>query len=163
VRLIQTFERLASRDSTLQLVLCGSPGWKSDQILHRASASPFHERIKHIGYLPDAELPALYSSATVLAFPSLYEGFGMPALEAMACGTPVVAANRSSLPEVCGDAALLVDPFNSESIAVGIDRVLNDEVTRNELIERGFRRARKFRWRDSAEQTLAFLRSIDDN
>jgi glycosyltransferase involved in cell wall biosynthesis len=163
VRLIQAFERLATQAPEVQLVLSGAPGWKFQQILHRATASPFHKRIKHIDYIPDAELPALYSSGAVLAFPSLYEGFGLPALEAMACGTPVVAANRSSLPEICGDAALLVDPFDAASIADGIERVLGDEDRRNELIERGFRRAGEFRWKDSAEKTLAFLRSIGDN
>lgn len=87
----------------------------------------------------------------------------MPALEAMACGTPVVAARRSSLPEICGDAAELIDPFDSESIASGIELVLNDEDRQLDLSERGFVRAQKFRWRDCAEQTLAFLRSIGDN
>ncbi len=162
-RLIQAFERIAARNPSVQLVLCGSSGWKNEQILHRAVASPFHQRIRYIGYIPDAELPTLYSSAAVLAFPSLYEGFGMPALESMACGTPVVAADRSSLPEICGDAVLLVDPFDSESIASGIDRVLSDEDLRSELTARGKRRARQFRWRDCAERTLAFLRSIGDN
>jgi glycosyltransferase involved in cell wall biosynthesis len=163
VRLIQAFERLAAGDPTAQLALCGAPGWKSEQILHRATASPFHDRIRHIGYVPDTELAALYSSASILAFPSLYEGFGMPALEAMACGTPVVAANRASLPEVCGHAALFVDPFDVGSIAAGIGRVLDDADLRSELRERGLRRARMFRWQSCAEQTLAFLRSIGDN
>jgi len=163
MRLIQAFEQLAPRSPDLQLVLCGAPGWRSDQILHRASASPFHHRIQHLGYIPDSDLPALYSSAAVLAFPSLYEGFGMPALEAMACGTPVVAANRSSLPEICGDAPVLVDPLDAESIANGIDLVLTDDEVRQRHTDRGFVRAEKFRWHECAEQTLAFLRSIGDN
>ncbi len=163
MRLIQAFERLAPRYPDIKLVLCGAPGWHSDQILHRASASPFHDRIRHLGYIPDSDLPSLYSSAAALAFPSLYEGFGLPALEAMACGTPVVAANRSSLPEICGDAAILVDPLDPESIANGIELVLTDDEVRQGLTDRGFVRAAKFRWQECAEQTLAFLRSIGDN
>ncbi len=113
-RLIQAFELLAVGDPSVQLVLSGGLGWKGDAILQRARSSPFRERILHLGYVPDSSLPALYSAAAVFAFPSLYEGFGMPALEAMACGTPVVAANRAALPEICGNAAVLVDPLDSD-------------------------------------------------
>jgi glycosyltransferase involved in cell wall biosynthesis len=162
-RLIQAFEQLAPRYPAAQLVLSGAPGWRSDKILHRATVSPFRARIRHLGYVPESDLPALYSSAGVLAFPSLYEGFGLPALEAMACGTPIVAANRSSLPEVCGDAAVLVDPLDTVSIANAIELLLTNEAFRQELIARGFARASKFRWHECAAQTLAFLRSIGDN
>jgi glycosyltransferase involved in cell wall biosynthesis len=163
VRLIQAFERLAAQNDDIELVLCGAPGWQGDRILARADASPFNGRIRHLGYVPDSDLAALYSSATLLAFPSLYEGFGMPALEAMACGTPVIAANRSALPEICGDAALLVDPFDVDSIAGGMQDVLTDDELRQSMVARGLVRARSFRWSDCAMQTLAFLRSIGDN
>lgn len=163
VRLIQAFELLAAEDAALQLVLCGAPGWNAEAIVARAQSSPFRNRILHLGYVHDPELPALYGSAAVFAFPSLYEGFGMPALEAMACGVPVVAANRAALPEICGAAALLVDPFDSHAIAGGLQRMLNDEILRNDSIARGFQRARYFRWQDCASETLAFLRSIGDN
>jgi glycosyltransferase involved in cell wall biosynthesis len=163
VRLIQAFEQLAADDPEIQLLLCGAPGWSTEPILHRAAASPFHTRIRQIGYVPDSELSALFSSAAVLAFPSLYEGFGMPVLESMACGTPVVAANRSSLPEICGDAAVLIDPFDAASIAAGIHQAIHDDELRRDLVTRGFQQAQNFRWRNSAERTLAFLRSIGDN
>lgn len=163
VRLIQAFEQLAVRDRDLQLVFCGASGWQGESILRRAQSSPFHERIIHLGYLSDTDLATLYSTAAVFAFPSLYEGFGLPMLEAMACGTPVVAANRSALPEVGGGAALLVDPLDSESIADGIERLLHDDPLRAELIARGFGRAKTFSWHDSAARTLAFLRRIGDN
>ena len=163
IRLIQAFEQLAASDSELQLVLCGGLGWNGDTILRRAASSPFHERIVHLGYLADRDMPALYSSATVFAIPSLHEGFGMPLLEAMACGVPVVAANRAALPEIAGNAAILVDPLDSEAIASGIQLLMSDEEQRNELIARGSERVRGFGWRKCAAETLAFLRSISDN
>lgn len=163
VRLIQAFEQLAARDCELQLVFCGAPGWQGESILRRARSSTFHDRIIHLGYLPDTELATLYSTAAVFAFPSLYEGFGLPMLEAMACGTPVVAANRSALPEVGGGAALLVDPSDSESIADSIEQLLQNTALRTESIGRGLERARSFSWHDSAARTLAFLRRIGDN
>jgi len=162
-RLIQAFEQLAAEDDDLQLVLCGSVGWKGDQIVRRACASPFGSRIRWLGYVTDEEMPALYSAASVLAFPSLYEGFGLPALESMACGTPVVAAERAALPEICGNAAVLVDPFDSSAIASGILQILNNNELRIDLTERGFRRAKQLSWHECAQQTLAFLRSIRDN
>jgi glycosyltransferase involved in cell wall biosynthesis len=162
-RLIQAFEQLAANDEDLQLVLCGSVGWRGDQIVDRAATSPFGTRIRLLGYVSDSDMPSLYSAASVLAFPSLYEGFGLPALESMACGTPVVAADRTALPEICGNAAVLVDPFDSMSIAAGIRQILTDQNLRNGLIERGHQRAKQFNWHTSARQTLAFLRSIRDN
>jgi len=162
-RLIQAFEQLAAQDRDLQLVFCGATGWQGESILRRARSSPFRERIIHLGYLPDTEMASLYSAAAVFAFPSLYEGFGLPMLEAMACGTPVIAAKRSALPEVGGGATLLVDPLDCESIADGIDRLLHDTAQRAESIGRGLERARSFSWHDSAARTLAFLRMIGDN
>jgi glycosyltransferase involved in cell wall biosynthesis len=163
VRLIQAFELLARTDPELGLVICGSQGWRADKTLDRALRSPFMNRIHIIGYVPDKEMPALYSAASVTAFVSLYEGFGLPAIESMASGTPLVAANRSSLPEVCGGAALLVDPFDSHSIADGLRRVINDSALRSALVERGRERARLFTWQHCASATLAFLRAIRDN
>ena len=102
------------------------------------------ERVRFTGYLSDGELPPLYSSAKAFLFPSLYEGFGAPPLEAMACGCPVVASNAASIPEVCSDAAEYVDPYDVDSIASGITRVLNDDKRREELIEKGFARVKQF-------------------
>jgi glycosyltransferase involved in cell wall biosynthesis len=102
-----------------------------------------------------SQLVWLYNAAAVFVFPSLYEGFGIPALEAMACGTPVVASNRSSIPEVVGDAALLVDPTQPAEIASAVQRVLTDARLRKELRERGLERAAQFSWERTARETLA--------
>jgi glycosyltransferase involved in cell wall biosynthesis len=162
-RLIQAFERIAPEMSDLALVLSGASGWTAEEILERAWRSPFSRRIFYIGYVSDGDLPALYSAAAVTAFVSLYEGFGLPAVESMACGTPVVAANRSSLPEICGGAALLADPFDPESIAAALRRVFDDAQLRQRMIELGIARAASLTWQSSALQTLAFLRAIRDN
>jgi glycosyltransferase involved in cell wall biosynthesis len=100
------------------------------------------------------------SGALAFAFPSLYEGFGFPVLEAMACATPVVCANVSSLPEVAGDAALLVDPLDANALAEALCRVVGDEELRRELVHRGFRQIERFSWRRSAEQTLCVLETV---
>ncbi len=162
-RLIQAFERIAPEMPHLSLVLSGASGWRAEEIRERGRRSPFSRRIFFIGYVPDADLPGLYSAAAVTAFVSMYEGFGLPAIESMACGTPVVAANRSALPEICGDAAILADPFDPESIAVALRVVIDDARIRQRMIERGLARAASFTWQSSALQTLAFLRAIRDN
>ena len=107
------------------------------------------------GFVDDADLPALYSAARILAYPSLYEGFGLPMLEAMACGTPVVASTASCLPEVAGDAALLVDPYDVAALTDALTRLHTDEALRVDLIARGRRRADAFKWDDSARQLLS--------
>lgn len=163
IRLVQAFEQLAADDLRIRLVLCGALGWEGDSIIRRVSASPVRNRIVHLGYLPDEELPALYSAAAVFAFPSLYEGFGMPLLESMACGTPVVTSNRSALPEIAGGSAILVDPLDPSAIAAGIHRVLYDEQLRESLVTGGFERVKSFGWRKCAGETLAFLRSVGEN
>ena len=104
------------------------------------------ERVHFPGFVAEADLPALYSAAKLLVYPSLYEGFGLPALEAMACGTPVVASNRSSLPEVVGTAGLLVDPLDVTAIAGAMSRLLTDEALHRQLAEAGRRQAAKFTW-----------------
>ena len=106
--------------------------------------------VRFFGFVPDRTLAALYRMASVFAFPSLYEGFGLPPLEAMACGTPVVTSRISSLPEVVGDAAVLIDPYDVEDITRGLRRALQDETLRAELIEKGRVRARSFSWERSA-------------
>jgi glycosyltransferase involved in cell wall biosynthesis len=111
----------------------------------------------------ESEITALYTAASVTAFVSLYEGFGLPALESMACGTPVVASNCSSLPEICGNAALLVDPTDTHQIASVIRQVLHDVELRERMISVGFERAAEFTWSRCALETLAFLRAIRDN
>jgi glycosyltransferase involved in cell wall biosynthesis len=110
--------------------------------------------VRFIGFADDADLPALYSAACCFAFPSLYEGFGLPVLESMACGTPVVTSNVSSLPEVAGEAALMVDPRDVEAIAEAIQRVLMDCDLREDLITKGLTQAARFTWEKAAQNLL---------
>ena len=112
------------------------------------------------GFVPREDLPAFYNAASVVAYPTLYEGFGFPVLEAMACGTPVVTSNNSSLPEIAGGAALLVNPMNPEEIAGAVHRLLTEDTLRAELSSRGLRHARQFTWRRAAEKTLEVFREV---
>lgn len=163
IRLIEAFELLAGEEPDLRLVFAGRTGWRGDEILARACQSPVGDRIIHLGYVPLGDLPALYSAARVTAFPSLYEGFGLPALESMRCRTPVVASDRSSLPEVCGGAAVLVDPFDPASIASGMASLLPDSDRRTTLIQRGTVHAESLTWEDCASRTLDVLRETYAN
>jgi len=110
--------------------------------------------------VPEEDLPALYSGATVFVFPSLYEGFGLPVLEAMACGVPVACSNSSSLPEIVGDAALTFDPTDVKAIAAALSRLLSDAGLRAELRQRGLERARHFSWAETARRTLDVYHSV---
>jgi alpha-1,3-rhamnosyl/mannosyltransferase len=118
------------------------------------------KRVFRTGYLNEESLACLYSSALALVFPSLYEGFGLPVIEAMACGCPVICSNAASLPEVAGDAALLIDPHNVDELAGAIDRVVDDSALRNDLIRKGTERASQFSWKRTAKETLAVFRSV---
>ena len=124
-------------------------------------ASAVADRITVLGHVEDDLLSLLYSNASVFVFPSLCEGFGLPVLEAMACGTPVVSSNRGSLPEVAGDAAVLVDPTNEGDIADAIIRVLTDESTARSLSDKGKTRSSSFTWHRTAELTLGALNALD--
>ena len=154
---VKAFERLEMLD--VRLVVVGAaerdPGaWAAIQ------QSPARESIALLGHVPEEELPALYSAAAVFCFPSLYEGFGLPVLEAMACGTPVVCGNTSSLPEVAGEAAVLVEPTDVEAIAGGLKELLADEGRRLALAAAGLARAKNFTWRRTAEMTVQVYQGI---
>lgn len=161
-RLLDAFEVLPRYLPTTrpvpQLVLVGKRGWLADPIVARAEA--MEERVRLLGHVAREDLPALLSGARALVMPSLYEGFGFPVLEAMACGTPVVASNVSSLPEVAGEAALLVDPHDTEALTEALVRVLTDVELRQSLRQRGLQRARQFTWRAAAEETLRVLKEV---
>lgn len=153
-RLIEAFARVPPPH---KLVLAGQKGWLYDAILRRADELGIGDRVLFPGYVYDEDLPALMSGAALFAFPSLYEGFGLPILEAMACGVPVVCSNTGSLPEVAGDAALMVPPTDTEALAAAMNRILADDGLRAELARRGVERARLFTWRRCAEQVLKAL------
>ncbi|GAB4400431.1 MAG: glycosyltransferase family 1 protein [Anaerolineales bacterium] len=153
-RLIEAFAHVPPPH---RLVLAGRKGWMYGEILRRAEELGIGERVLFPGYVPDEDLPALLTGAALFAFPSLYEGFGLPVLEAMVCGAPVVCSNTSSLPEVAGDAAILVSPTDTQALAAAMNRVLADEGLRAELVRRGRERAQRFTWRRCAETILKAL------
>ena len=163
VRLIEAFEMLKARiDLPHKLVLAGKRGWLSDPIYQRAESSRLASEILFPGYISDADLPALYSAADLFAFPSLYEGFGLPPLEAMACGTPVVVSNSSSLPEVVGNAALSVEAESTEELADAMVRLFEDSALRAGNVAAGLEQARRFTWQTAAERMLAVYRRLGD-
>ena len=143
-----------------QLVLAGQKGWLYEEIFGRVRKLGLEKHVVLTGYVPDVDLPALLSGALAFAFPSLYEGFGFPVLEAMACGTPVVCSNVSSLPEVAGDAALQVDPLDTDALAEAMHQVATDDALRKVLIERGFAQVQRFSWQRSASQVLDVLEDV---
>jgi len=136
----------------LHLVISGGHGWLSEGLMDCAMRRGLSDRVHFPGYVRDEDLPALYSSASIFAFPSLYEGFGLPVLEAMACGTPVVAANNSSLPEVVGEAGLLVDAESAEQLAHALLNLLTDSDLTAELTSRGRAHAAQFTWERAARE-----------
>lgn len=143
-----------------ELVLAGEMGWKSEGVKGLIKNLSLEDRVRVPGYVEDVDVPALYSLSDVFVFPSLCEGFGFPVLEAMACGTPVVTANVSSLPEVAGDAALLVDPHSVDDIADGMRRLLSDNDLRQRCIDRGLERAKLFTWEKCARETLSVFEEV---
>jgi glycosyltransferase involved in cell wall biosynthesis len=156
VALLRAFERLrAGRATNHTLVLVGRRGWMYEPILAALRAPGLGGRVRLIDDADNDVLPALYSAAELFVYPSLYEGFGLPVVEAMACGTPVVTSTTSSLPEVAGDAALLADPRDADALAAAIERALGDPDLRAALAARGRTRARHFSWQRCARETLA--------
>jgi len=144
--LVRAFDAIASRFQDLALVLVGQKGWGIEELERSLETAHSRERIVTPGYVPDEALASLLARATVLAYPSLYEGFGLPALEAMAAGVAVVTTRAGALPEVVGDAALMVEPGDSDALAGALEKVLVDEGMRAALIERGRARAGEFTW-----------------
>ncbi|MBC8162183.1 MAG: glycosyltransferase family 4 protein [Roseiflexaceae bacterium] len=160
-RVIEAFARFKPQSSAASpqpmLVIAGKKGWLTEAIERRAAEIGVAGQVRFIGYLPDADVPPLLRGALGFVFPSLYEGFGMPVLEAMACGAPVITSTTSSLPEVAGNAALLVDPRDVGAIAAAIGRLAGDATLRAELRQRGVARAADFSWDSCAQQTLRVL------
>jgi glycosyltransferase involved in cell wall biosynthesis len=145
---------LDSTGAPHELVIAGQRGWKDGAVWEAHLASRHRHRIRALGYLPDDELAAAYTGADVFAYPSLYEGFGLPPLEAMACGAPVLTSRTSSLPGVVGDSALLVEPRDTAALAAGLARLVCDPTERVRLRAKGVERAAGFRWERVAERTV---------
>jgi glycosyltransferase involved in cell wall biosynthesis len=156
-RLVEAFEGL---DAGWRLVLAGSSGYGAEEILARIAASPARDRILVTGYVSLQELAQWYARASIFAFPSLDEGFGMPVLEAMAAGVPVVTSNRSALPEVAGSAALLVDPFDTAALLHALRELIGNVDLRGELSRLGIERVRTFTWERAVRETWDVYRKI---
>jgi len=142
------------------LVLVGGKGWLYDEIFERVKELQLTRQVRFLHRVPDAELVGLYNGASLLATVSFYEGFGLPPLEAMACGAPVVVADRASLPEVVGEAGLLVDPDDPDDIARALTRVLTEESLRARMRELGLAQAARFTWEKTARETWAVYRMV---
>jgi glycosyltransferase involved in cell wall biosynthesis len=140
------------------LFIGGSLAWHYDDVLTRIESLGLADHVKLLGRVSDADLPKWYSACAVMAYPSLYEGFGLPPLEAMACGAPVVTSNVTSLPEVIGDAGIMVEPTNTQALAGALNRVLRDDALRAGMRAKSLTRAAQFTWTRTAELTLESYR-----
>ena len=160
VRLLESFADVVQGDQNVHLVIVGKKGWLYEPLFARVQQLRLEERVHFTGYLPQEDLPALITSARAFVLPSLCEGFGFPVLEAMACGTPVICSNVSSLPEVAGDAAMLVDPLDTGQLAEAMRRLLADDSLRDDFAERGLRQASRFSWGKCAQQVLDLLGQV---
>lgn len=157
--IIEAYARLMMKRDFL-LVIAGKKESKKRSIYGKAQGMGLGDRVRFIGEVPENELPALYSAASLFVFPSFYEGFGLPPLESMACGTPVVTSNATSLPEVVGEAALKVDPGDPGELSTAMERVLSSGDLRAELSERGIERAARFSWEEAAKKTLQVYNEV---
>jgi glycosyltransferase involved in cell wall biosynthesis len=162
-RLVRAYASLRddrSADKLPKLVLVGKCAWLYDETLRALDETNVKDAVVLTGYVPEADLPALYSGALCFIYPSYFEGFGLPPLEAMKCGAAVIVGNRTSLPEVVGDAALAVDPFDVDAIAGAIKKVVNDSALRKVLSVKAQERAREFNWTETARKTLAVYEEV---
>lgn len=165
VRIIEAFAMLKKRktendEQDLQLVIIGRRGWHYDEILAAPAKYGLKDSVKFLDFVPDEDLVLFYQHAQVFVWPSLYEGFGLPVLEAMKFGCPVITSNVSSLPEAGGDAALYVDPENVEEIKNAIEKVMTDTKLREEMIAKGKKQVGKFSWEKAARETLQIVEEV---
>ncbi len=161
VRLLRAYNQFRDNHrSAIPLIMVGANGWLNQSLFTEIEKSPWKRDIRILGYISKNDLPALYSGAAAFVYPSIYEGFGLPPLEAMACGAPVITSDNSSLPEVVGDAALLVNAQNVEAIAGAMFKIVSDPSLRERLGQRSSARAKHFSWRRTAEETLAVYERI---
>lgn len=160
-RLIEAFNAVIQQTNLPHsLILAGSDWTRADEVHAVAEACEFSDRIVFTGFVPAEDLPGLYQGADLFAFPSLFEGFGIPIVEAMNCGTPVACAEISCLPEIAGDAAVLFDPYGVEDMARALIEALTDDALRKQCTERGLQRAKRYNWHDSVQQTLDIIRDV---
>jgi glycosyltransferase involved in cell wall biosynthesis len=161
--LIRAYGRLVQQGLEHSLVIAGRKGWMYEELFQAVQSLNLSDRVIFTGYVPEQDLPLLYNVADVFVYPSLYEGFGLPVLEAMACGIPVVTANVSSMPEITGDAGVLVDPYDVDSMANAIRRVILDREFHAELECNELERAKMFSWERTAKETLAVYEGVTNS
>ena len=154
--LLKAFTVFSSKNrGAYKLVIVGQKVWRYEPIFNTIKDLNLQDKVIFLGYVPEQDISGIYNAANLFVLPSIYEGFGLPPLEAMACGVPVVTSNSSSLPEVVSDAGIMVDPYDSAALANAIDQVLSDEMLRTTLIKRGLERVKLFSWQKCAEETVA--------
>ncbi len=158
VRLIEAFSKI--KDKTVKLIVVGKKGWLWEEIIQAPEKFGVLERVKFLDFVKDEDLPGLYKNALCFVLPSLYEGFGLPVLEAMKYGCPVLVSNVSSLPEVGGDAAVYFNPQNTDEITQQLDKVLSDEELRKEMVKKGYNQVKQFSWEKAASETLRVLEEL---
>lgn len=162
-RLIRAFAALcreSNLDSLPKLVVAGKRAWLYDETLSAAESSAVRRQISFVGYVPEVDLPALYTAARCFVYPSYFEGFGIPTLEAMSCGTPTITGDRTCFPEIVGDAGLMVNPFDEKEILQAIVAVVTDNQLRDSLIEKGLKRAAAYSWTATAQKTLEIYEMV---
>jgi glycosyltransferase involved in cell wall biosynthesis len=158
---IRVLEALTNPElQTSNLVLVGGDGWDHEQVKHKVNELGLNDRVHFLGYVSDDELKYLYRNCMAFVYPSLFEGFGLTVLEAMACGAPVISSNSTSIPEVAGDAAILIDPNSSEAIANAMLRIVEDTEFSDVLKKKGLARAREMNWTKAAQETAAYYTEI---
>lgn len=166
VRMIQAYALFVKQhkgEDVPELVIAGGRGWLCDEIYEEAAKNEINNHIRFTGYVEDGDVPLLMSGAMVFCFPSLYEGFGMPPLEAMACGTPVLTSNTTSLAEVVGDAAITVNPLDVDEMADGLSRLFKSETLRESLHKKGMERAKKYSWENAVDKLYQVYEQIKDD
>lgn len=163
--LIKAFSKLKKTLPNVKLLKIGTPQKRGarEELLSLIKELNLQSDIMFVGYLPERDMPRFYNAADLLVFPSFYEGFGLPPLEAMACGTPVVTSNASSLPEVVGDAGIMIDPNDSDRLANAMYNVLTDNGLKEDMIKKGLKRAKMFSWERAAEEVLEVYKSVERN
>ncbi|AEK19265.1 group 1 glycosyl transferase [Methanococcus maripaludis X1] len=158
--LLKAFYSIKKQEITHKLVIAGGKGWKYQEIFKTIKKLNLQNDVIFTGYVPDEDLPGLYNAADLFVYPSLYEGFGLPPLEAMQCGTPVITSNTSSLPEVVGDAGIMINPYDVDELANKMYEVLTNEDLGNELSKQGIERAKLFSWKKCAEEHLKVYKEV---
>lgn len=162
-RLVQALALLHQQGCKVPLILVGPMGWHMENFPKLVESLQLEPFVRYLGYVPTTDLPGLYTLATLFAFPSLYEGFGLPPIEAMVCGAPILTSRNTAMAEICGEAAELVDPHSADEIARGLHRLLAEPELRQTLSQLGLQRAGQFSWHMAAAKTIAIYHRVLSN